>query len=93
MIGNIVLMPDGSYKQFVEANPFTFEDISKNIGMCIMVHGECVGKITGNYENDLALKTIAEDRYPTDDKMYKWNEETVNWIEIEVDATVEASGE
>ena len=21
--------------------------------------------------------------YPSDDKMYKWNEETVNWIEVE----------
>lgn len=21
--------------------------------------------------------------YPTDDKMYRWNEETVNWIEVE----------
>ena len=79
MIGTIVPMPDGSYKQFVEAVPYTFEDISKNIGMCIMVHGECVGKTTGNYEVDLALKTHAESTYPDDGNTHKWNEESQSW--------------
>ena len=83
MIGNIVPLPDGSYTEFVEAPEYTFEDIAQNIGMCINVHGECVGKFTGNYEADLALKTLAEDTHPNDGNDYTWNHESTSWDQVD----------
>ncbi len=82
MIGNIVAMPDGTFSVFEEAPSYTFEAISANVGMCIMVMDHCVGKTTGVYEDDLALKTLAEDTYPTDDLMYSWDEDTTSWVEV-----------
>lgn len=79
MIGNIVPLPDGSYTEYVEPVTPTFEDIAKNIGMCIIVHDECVGKFTGDYEADLALKTLAEDSHPNDGGKYTWNVDTQSW--------------
>ena len=83
MMGNIVPLPDGSYTQFEEGPEITFEDTLVNIGMCINVHGECVGKITGDRDADIALKTLAENSHPNDGGNYTWNSTTQSWVTAE----------
>lgn len=87
MLGNIVPRADGTYEVYVKPVKATFEEISANVGMCIMVGGSCVGKTTGDYDADLAKKTEAENSFPVGGSIefpysHKW--EDGEWIVLPV---------